>query len=269
MGLLKSVGKATGKTFGKVFGTVVTAPSNLILKGIGKITDKEYKTMTADEFVGTKFGKALTITAGVVSGGLLVASGGVTAIGKGIVKAIPKSIGGKVILGTAVVTTAGVLKSSPKAETFVEKTIEGIPDKPKQIYEFGEKVGKVIEGETEFQKSDLGKAVTTAGVVGAVVGAGALIIPRVIDKEKEVKEKVLEIPKQDVPILDKPIVSEKPLNQAIGGETPVLPETSTISTGKTSYKRRRAKKPPQVRQSVNIKLNNTGVRITKKYLNYF
>ena len=66
------------------------------------------------------------------------------------------------------------------------------------------------------------------------------------------------------------LTKEKPVG--VEGEAPILPETTTISSGKRRYKRRTAKKTPSVRQSVRVNVianpKSTGMKIiNKKYIN--
>lgn len=166
----------------------------------------------------------------------------------------------------------GVLKESPKAKEKVLSTIKKLPQVPKEIIGYGEEVGKVIEGERAFGKEDVIKGLKTAGVFGAVVGAGALIIPKIKDwrKAKKTEEGLIlgETPMIQTEAKEQ-LITEKPIG--IEGETPITPETISLTAEKKPYKRRRAKKPMSIRQSVRVNIINrtqsTGIRINKKYIN--
>ena len=183
-----------------------------------------------------------------------------------VIKAVtPKTILGKATAVTTGLIGYGILKESPKAREVALTTITELPKKPAKIISLGGEVGKVIEGEKVLEKEKIIGGLKTAGVVGGVAVAGAVIIPKVIEKVKEMKEKPLETPTTtDTP--EKQLVPEKPLGQA---ETPITPQTTTITTGKKPTRRRRATKITSVRQSVRVNVINraTGIRVqNKRYL---
>ena len=179
---------------------------------------------------------------------------------------LPKTLKGKIMTGTAALMGVGILKESPIARTFVKERIKDIPKIPKKIIGFGGDVGGVIEKEKTFGKEDIVKGLKVAGIIGGVTAAAIVVAPKVTKKIKEWKEeKALESTKTPLPIEpEKQLITEKPVG--IQGETPITPETTKISTGKTPYKRRRATKPQAVRQSVSINILNrstsTGLRNT-------
>lgn len=176
---------------------------------------------------------------------------------------IPATLKGKVIAGTATILGTGILAKSPAAREFVVAKIEKIPEVPKEIYQFGEKVGGVVEGESVFGKEDIIKGVKTAGIVGGIAAAGAVVIPYVkkkIEKRKAATTPVLPVEPE------KQIIPEK--QKGIKGEVPITPEVTTITTGKKPYKRRRAKIIPSVRQSVKINvIASPRASISKRYIN--
>lgn len=183
---------------------------------------------------------------------------------------IPKTLTGKFALGTA-----GYLAyESPK----VREMIKGAPA---SYVSAVKTTAQIIEGEKELTPESFkdvaktGGAVLGLGAIGLGIGlAGKKIlekIPKAKEKAEEVKEKVLETTPSEVKEVapDEQLIIDKPVG--IDGETPILPATTTITTGKKPYKRRRATKPSIVKQSVRVNVINrataTGIRNTHKYLN--
>ncbi len=106
------------------------------------------------------------------------------------------------------------------------------------------------------------------GVGAAAVGTAAGVVAKKVMEKKE-EGKAIETEKALVP-------ETKPAQESLitgeEGQTPLTPETTTVSTGKRRYKRRRAPKMPQVRQSVRVNVISrpvaTGIRVTnKRYIN--
>lgn len=256
-GLIKSAAKATYGTFEKVFATAVTVPANIITAGIEKVTGKTFARTTPQEFTQSSFGSKVTKAAAVPAAGLIIAAGAGGRAATFAKSLIPTTIKGKLFAATAGLVGYGILKESPTAQSFTEKAIEGLPDKPGVIVEFGAEVGKVIEGVKEFTPKDVAKGVAAAGVVGGVFGAAALLIPK-IGKNKA--------PSETGGLIETPLGQE---------QYAVLPETVDISKTppkKRPYKPRTAKKTPSVRQYVKVNIINkpvnTGIRVySKKYIN--
>lgn len=269
-GLLKSVGKATYSSFSNVLAKTVTTSANVITAGIEKATGNEYGRLTTSQFKKSKVGKIGTAAAAVPAAGLVVAAG---ASGRALSVAkslVPKTIGGKFLAATTGLTAYGTLKVSPKAQAVVEKSIETLPQKPGKIISFGESIGDVIEGKTSFTSKDVIGGLKTAGVVGGVAAAAALLVPKVGSKLNDLKGKDAVITSNatlpGVPQESEgSLVKEKPLNT---DTTPAAtPELQTVSTKKTRRKRRTAKKTPSVRQSVKVNIYNKNTQKGKRYLN--
>ncbi len=186
-------------------------------------------------------------------------------IGRGAKAIIPTTLKGKIITATAGLIGIGILKESPIARAFAKKKVKEVPKVPERIIGFGEEVGKVIEKERTFGKEDIIKGLKTAGVVGAVTAGAIVVVPKVIEKVKEWRAPaIITVPPE------KQLIPEKPVG--VEGEVPMTPETTTITTGKKPYKRRRAKITPSVRQYIRVNVISrpvaTGLRITnKRYIN--
>lgn len=193
-----------------------------------------------------------------------------TVLGKIAKSFIPVTTKGKIYAGVGTAVGAGILKTSPTARTFAKEKVLGLPQVPKKIFGFGGEVGKVIEKERTFGKEDIVKGLKVAGILGAGVAVGAVVIPKVIEKVKEIRETKQEKELQPVESVSvdpaKQLLQEKPIG--IQGEVPITPETTTIPTGKKTYKPRRAPKQPSVKQSVRLNIINTstGIKQTNKYL---
>lgn len=232
----------------KAYAGLVTAVAKPIVKAIGAITGKEYIPITAKEFLSEPVGKALSSAAAVTSIGLGVAT---------LPYTIP--VVAKAALAKPVVALVGLgLVSTKGGRELIGYAAEG-------FVKGGEQLGLAYEKAAEKgEELTLGEGLKAAGLVGAglVLGAGA---PAIIEKTKEIFAgfETLEIPPE------KQLVTEKPIG--IEGEVPITPETTTITTGKKPYKRRRAKITPSVRQYVRVNVisrsTSTGIRQSHKYLN--
>ena len=198
---------------------------------------------------------------GVIAAAKVIGTGIIKAVPKVTKAIIPKTIKGKILGITAGFLGGGILLESKKAREFVKETAVGVLGKPEEVIGFGIQVGKFIEDEKEEQPGVL-EGFKKAGIVGglAALGIGAVVVaPKVIEKVKEWREGRPE----------EQLVKEKPIG--IEGESVITPETTTITTGRKPYKRRKAKITPSVRQSVRVNIINkaigTGMRITnKRYL---
>lgn len=194
-----------------------------------------------------------TVTHTAIASATLLGAG--TVAGRAVVAKIliPTTVKGVIKTAGVVALGAGALSTS--------QTVRSVASDPAKIPELafggGQIVGKAIEGEA---LPDIKQALITGGLVGAGVVAGVGVVA--VGKKLLDKAPSIITPREQ-------LITEKPLGVA---ESPILPETQTITTGKKTYKRRTAKKMPSVRQSVRVQvLNrpvNTGIRITnKKYLN--
>lgn len=248
-GLAKSVTKGLYKGFEKVFTGVTQPAAAIITKGIGKVTGKTFVPRTKEQMRADPVHRVLTKAAFIPAVALVAATG---LISKGAKALIPKSAVAKVSALGAGLIGYGILKESPKAQATVEKAIESFPDQPSKAIGFGGEIGKVIEKEKVFGSEKIMEGAKAAGVVGAVAAVGAIVIPKVFGKDKPAQAP--SIPEIDP---EKQLVTEKPVG--IQGEVPITPETTTITTGKTPSKRRRATKTPSVRQYVRVNVINQAV----------
>lgn len=250
----------------------LSQPSTFFKEGWGAAAAKVKKTreeIERGEASGLKvIGTTLATTAilgGAVVGGAAVIAAPKVAAAAAAKFIIPATLKGKIIGGTAALIGTGILVRSPKARTFVAETAIGIPEKVGGILEFGEEVGGVIEGESVFTKEKIVTGLKVAGVVGAGVAAAAIIVPKVKTWWEERGEKAPPTLSTD----EEQLIPEKAVGQL---ETPVLPATTTITTGKKPYKRRRATITPSVKQSVRVNVISspraTGMKLTsKRYIN--
>jgi len=263
------------KTPKQIFQSVKALPSNF-LRGAKNILSFNLTDYAPE---GSKVQTGTLPIGGLGSGALKLASktkSFYSGTAKVIKPFVPKSTTGKIFAGTSTIIGAGILKESVKARGGAGAFVKNIPNVPKNIFGFGESIGEVIEGEKTFGKEDVIAGAKKAGVAGAIIGAGALIIPKVIDKIKNREEKPI-TPPSVVPQVSEGVfkvtpeqeqmIKEKPIG--IEGEKVITPETISITPKKRTYKRRVAKKPQSIRQSVNVNVVNrsTGLRITnKRYL---
>lgn len=255
----------------KVYAVGVTSAANILTKGIGAVTGKTYGTTTSKEFLSTKTGQVLSgaavITAGTLGG--VLAGQAVTAAG-GV-----KVVAAKAITAAApgVAKFAGTVLKSPFKAVAVAGVVAGgglklVPKLFQTTKTAAEKAVPVLLGEEKLTSET---AVSTAKIVGlalglGVVGAGAgMVLEKVLEKKEE--QELILTPATMPPVLESALLPEKSVGTA---ETPILPETTTITTGKKPYKRRRATKIQAVRQSVKININNraTGTKYINKR-NYY
>jgi len=267
-----------------VISAPLSHPKILFTKGIGaasKAVKSERQAIASGKKSGFKTAGRIVFNTAITAGAILGGSAVVTSaragtliptvvrsskiFGKTAVKSvIPKTIRGKVFATTSTLLGIGVLKGSPKARKAVVTKVKQLPKAPGKIVGFGESVGKVIEGESVFNKGNVIQGTKTAGVAGLILSAGALVIPKAIDKFKEDKPLETVTPTLATePAPEKQLIAEKP--QGIPG-TP--PTSKTVSVGAVKRRKRRTKKKaPSVRQSVRVNIINTPRNSTKTYLN--
>jgi len=216
----------------------LTAQGRFLKKLItGKTTAAERKAEAK------KFATGLAITAPAIAIGAIPGAGIIA--GRAIIAAA-KPIGTAIVRKPVVaIVGAGVLVSGA-APTII-----------KTLFKAGKTTGEVITGEkalTGETIAEVGKGVGALLGVAAVGTAVGIVAKKFIDKKKEDLE--------EIPTL----ITEKPVG--IEGETPITPETTSITKEKRPYKPRRAKITPSVRQYVKINIISkpvaTGMRIINK-----
>lgn len=177
---------------------------------------------------------------------------------KGLRAFIPATLKGKIFAGTATLLSFGILKESPTATTFVKETIKDLPQAPGKVIGFGGEVGKVIEGEKTFGKEDILEGAKKAGVVGAVVAAGAIVIPKILGRGKGGDEPTLDFEALPAAL---PLEKEKQLSP----DKPITPETETIEAGVKKKRSRRRTQPR--RQTISQRVSiNVGVNAHNRKL---
>lgn len=168
---------------------------------------------------------------------------------------IPKTIKGKV----ATVTVGLLAAYSPK----VAKTLY---QAPKTYVQAVKTTAEVIEGEKPLDVETVKEITKTTGIIAGVgaVGLGAGYVAEKIWKRKKKKPEAPLVAPAAITAPTEQLIPEKPVG--ITGETPITPETTTITTGKKRYKRRRAPKPQVVKQSVRVNVisrsTSTGIKNT-------
>lgn len=263
MGWLQKLGeKVVFSKFGKVMDTFSAVFSNPI-KAITAVVSKKttIKQLTKEHFekpLSAQITKTVLATAGYASvlfAGSAVATKGVGAVAKTL---IPATLKGKVIGAIVAPIAIGAVIQSP---ALIGKTL----DAPAELAEFGAGLGGVIADPSigAFVELVKGSPVISAVIGGAVLGTGALAVGSIvsgIQTRKAIKG-----------IGD---IEISPAVGVAGGvvQSPILPETVTVSPTTTQPKRRRAIKKQPIRQSVRINIVNrpatTGLRITnKRYIN--
>lgn len=260
MGFFKSLVESK---VGKVMDTFSAAFSSPISTVKAITTKYTFKELTEEHFekpLSTQISKTIFATAGYAGalyGGAAIAAGKGAALATTLL--VPKTIVG------AAVRLIGVpyaISRIIKEPTVVEK----LPEIPAAAFE----AGKVTDLESGIEYVKAHPYMSAAAIATALGAAGysAVMIGRILKYVK--KPKIPEIPEDVgappvfIPPPDEQLITEKPLG--IEGEIPLTPETTTITTGKRAYKRRRAKKTPSVRQSVRVDIVNKpiGMRITNK-----
>jgi len=232
---------------GKAYSGLVTGVAGVITAGIEKVTGETYGRMTAVEFREEPTGKVLTTAFTGTLTALGVATLPVTA---------PLVLKGVIAKPVVALVGAGLLVTKG-GRTLITKGVEG-------VYLGGKALGEAYEvAEEKGEEITISEALKTAGLVGAglVVGAGA---PAIIEKGKEIftditgKELKEVVPKEQ-------LIPEKAVGDA---GIPVTPATTTITTGKKPYKRRRAKITPPVKQYVRVDIINQPRNLQSiKYIN--
>jgi len=171
--------------------------------------------------------------------------------GKALIPKTPLGFITKPLLGITAVTA---LIKSPKLRGKVKEAPVFLAEK---AVTGGEIIADVVEGDSKVSIKD---ALITGGLVAGGVVAGAVIVPKVIEKVKSFGDDKVIV--EEKPIL--PTTKEKVIGEA---QSPILPETQSITPTKTTSKRRRAKKTPSVRQSVRINIINKPVGISSRITN--
>ena len=163
---------------------------------------------------------------------------------KGLKAFIPKTIKGKIFAGTSALIGFGITRESPKARRFVKEKVKAVPSLPGKVIGFGEDVGKVIEGERRFGKEDIIEGAKKAGVVGAVVAAGALIIPKILDRSKDFETLPVDLPLEN--------------GKQLSPEKAITPELETTGAGvkKKRSRRRTQARRQTISQKVSINIGN-------------
>ena len=258
MGLWGKI-KSVGKGVGAVLDTVSVGFTHPIKTATAIISSKStVKEVIKEHFeeqpVTTQMLETGLATVGYV--GLLL--GGATAGGAAIAKVIGKkavSVAVKHPLGT--LFGAGLL-ATEGGQKFVKKI-------PGKVFGAGEFTGEVLEKiEEDEVLPTTGEILVGAGLLGAGLIGGALTI-RELEKwwEKKEGEK-----KEDkgIPTLNGeiPEIPEIPLGK---DESPILPETVTVSPTRKRYKRRRATITPSMRQSVRVNIINSPRHTNKTFIN--
>ena len=159
---------------------------------------------------------------------------------------------------------AGAVATSPTIKNAIVQAVT-----PSNYIQAGEKIGNVVEGFNQDQKTLTEKVIQT-GLIGlggvAVVGASIPVIKALIpDKEEKVAT---------LPPTPEPTKNLSPSVMETNTEKPFTPETTTITTGTTrkKAKKRKSKISPtqNIIQKTNILINNSNKTTkfqTKKYLN--
>jgi hypothetical protein len=276
-------------TIQKIALTPSVVIGNAITSGIGKVTGKTYKKTSVAEAQKTTFGKVLgtsiAATAGAlgvaVSGAAVAAAGGVRVIsGKAVSAAAP--IIAKAVSAAAPIIAKGAAKVITSPTTALKAIAVtgvvaggGLAIVPK-VFQVTKKATQVavpvITGEKKLTSENVADVAKVAGIVA---GAGALAVgagyvaEKVFEKKEEKAIDTNVIPEvapgvfEATPEQAQQLQKEKAVG--IQGE-PSTPETIKLSPEKKRYKRRRATKTPQVRQSVRINILNrpvtTGIRNT-------
>lgn len=274
MGWLRSlVGEKVSKvmdTFSAVFSNPISAIEAVISpeKTIEEVTEEYMEQPTAEAVSETIF--ATLGYAGAIVGGAAVIgaakAGALKTLATTVIKKIiPKTLKGKVVGALVVPAAAGLVITKPTI-------IEDVMGAPGVAFQAGTVAGEPsLSKGLQFVKDHPYMSVAALAAALAALGYSAVLIARILPswkKDKAPPTLLPEIPTTTPEVLTTPseqLIPEKALGEA---ETPILPETTTITTGKRPYKRRRAKKVPSVRQSVRINIMNkpiaTGVRITNK-----
>lgn len=233
----------------KAVGTVAKGTDLLLTKKENKAVKKEYYNKvisgTTIKSVKETLPKALTT------------AGGVTVLGLAAITTA-KGVSSKLAtgqIGKAALTSIGTVSALSLAGS--EKVTTAVGNLPKATAAAAGGIAKAIDSGGQ---SLAGK--TLLGIGAAVVGTGiGLGIGNLLSNKDQL-------------VSEAKGLIDQPIGGNIGGENAILPETTSISQNgvkKTSYKRRRAKKSPSVRQSVRVNIINkpvtTGIRIqNKKYI---
>jgi len=264
----KILTKVVKSKFGKVMDTFSAAFSSPVSAIKAAVTTKTFAEVTKEHFekpLATQISKTVVSTAmyaGAVYGAGVIAAKG---IGAAAVSLIPATLKGKVIAGVVTPFAAAYVIKKPEV-------IEKIAEVPATAWEAGLLAAEpTLKDGIAFVKEHPYMSAAAIAAALAGMGYGAVMIAKIVGYVKKPKEEIIEapviIPTEPAP--EKQLIPEK----AVGvEEAPILPETTTITTGKKPYKRRRAKITPSVKQSVRINIISrpvaTGLRIlNKRYIN--
>ena len=248
MGIIKTISQAIGKNISKNVEKTGSVGKGLL------ISSQQLKTVSNVVGIGT-------------AAAVLNPAGTLKVVGSAGKALIPKSVGG--LVGTTALIGLGSTKGG---RTLIKEGVKGIFKGAKAT---GETYEDIVSGNKEFTGKDL----LNAGIGGGLLTAGALVIPDLLNKDKDkdtggfssyLDDNTL-IPdtKKQEEQLQKEVISGVQPNAAV--ESPVLPETQTISSTPAKKRKKMRSKPrqQQINQRVNIDIinNNSSNRTTKKYIN--
>lgn len=222
---------------------VLTNPLKAVRETINTITNAELPPTKAETTLETTEQAVLGAAAGVGLGG---------------------GIGGAIAGATSVPLLSALISKSEKVSAFVETTATNLITGT-YASATGEKIAGVIEGDVGVGDVSEPEWYATARALGLGAGISLLAAGGVYLGYKYYKGR-LEKATAETPsgIPSEPVIV--PQSSAL---SPVMQETTTISTGKKRYRRPKTKEKPSVKQSVRILINNasksTGISSRKIY----
>jgi len=253
MGLLQTILKGGKNIYAGLVSVGIKGVTE-IAKATDLLLTKKEKKATKKEYYGNIISSTNIKSVKETLPKALTTAGGLTVVGA-TAALVTKSTASKVASGQIVkAAIAPVTAITGLSLAGSEKITEAVSKIPKAT---AAAAGEIAEAIDTSGKSLVGSTLTGLGIAvgGTAVGLG--INELIKNKDQIVAE--------TKGLIDTPIGDQS------GTGSPILPETTSITAKKRTYKRRRAKKTPSVRQSVKINIinkpTNTGIRIqNKKYI---
>lgn len=259
----KALTKVVKSPFGKVmdtFSAVFTHP----IKAATAIVSKKstIKGVTKAHFeqpLKTQITQTILTTGGYVAtlyAGAAVATKGLAA---SVGTLIPTTLKGKVIAAVVAPVALGAVIKSPE---LVGKTLSA----PAELAQFG---GDVASFAADPSLAGAKQIITESPLISAGIAAAGLVIGGAAVSGVLQRQ---EMKKQTAALEASAAAAAMGGKGFYSGESPILPERTSVSPTRAPSKRRRATKTPSVRQSLRVNIINkpvaTGVRIlNKRYIN--
>jgi len=278
MGLLSSLQK--------IVATPLVGVGNLIIKGINVFKKDDIPTGTVEGalkdpvirgltnvILGAGAGLAAVAVAPAAASSVAAAGGTKAVIQKAATSLIPSTTKGKVIAAVAAPVVIGAVAKEPV------KSFKAAVQAPSELAQFGGDIATFAANPSlESAKQIVKESPIISAAAGLLVAGGAIktIAPAIatIKQTEAIKEQTTAIQGATASIGQPQGITVTDLSKVQTPLTPVMPQTSQVSSATPTRKRRKGVKKavlPSINQSVRVNVINSsksvGISQTKRYLN--